>query len=74
MAADLRFLTSGDVESDNSFVSPKPKQFKWAGRNLRESHEVSKVPPKHGRKHKGLNNLESYNNPEQYRNTNPITI
>ena len=70
MAADLRFLTSEDVESDRSFVSSKPKQFKWTGRNLQESKDQ---PPNQGRKHKGLNNLESYNNPELEGNSNPIS-
>jgi len=41
---------------------------------LQESQESSAEPPNHGRKHKGFNNLESYNNVEQYGDANPITI
>jgi hypothetical protein len=34
VASDLRFLTCENVRSENSFMSPKPKLMKWAGRNL----------------------------------------
>ena len=32
--ADLRFLTSENVDSENSFLSPKRKMVNWNGRNL----------------------------------------
>jgi len=34
VASDLRFLTCENIESESSFISPKPKKMKWTGRNL----------------------------------------